>query len=273
MSLTQNQFNKVNLAFTKQSDIYDEYESTNKVLYWMRQQVYQVALKHLKAGDKILELNSGTGTDAIFFAKNGFDVVATDLSDGMIEKIRNKILRENLSDKIRVMQCSFTELEKLHSEKFDFIFSNFGGLNCVDDLSEVTKHFLNLLNNGGRIMFVIMPPFCPWEFVQILKGKIKFALRRFNKSGTDSNVEGVQFKTFYFSAKNFKDSLNENFRIIHRQGLAVFTPVPQMEKFQKKFPQLLKFLNRIDEKLSLHFPFNLIGDHLILVAEYIPKQY
>lgn len=271
MSFAQQQFNKVNLAFTKQSEIYDEYESSNIVLHWMRQQVYQVALKYLKAGDKILELNSGTGTDAIFFAKNGFDVVATDLSDGMIEKIRNKILNAGLSDKIRVTQCSFTDLQKLYSEKFDFIFSNFGGLNCIDDLSKVTKHFPEFLNKGGRIMAVIMPSFCPWEVAQIFRGKIKFAFRRFNKSGAESNVEGVQFKTFYFTARDFKESLNNNFRIIHKQGLAVFTPIPQMEKFQERFPRLLKFLNRIDEKVSRHFPFNLIGDHLILVAEYIPN--
>ncbi|WP_290662600.1 class I SAM-dependent methyltransferase [Ignavibacterium sp.] len=271
MTLTQQQFDRVNLAFTKQSEIYDEYESTNKVLHWMRQQVYRVALKYLNEGDKILELNSGTGTDAIFFAKNGFNVLATDLSDGMIEKIRNKILKEKLSDKIRVTQCSFTELEKLYPEKFDFIFSNFGGLNCADDLSEVIKHFPNLLNKGGRIMIVIMPPFCPWELVQIFRGKIKFALRRFNKTGAASNVEGIQFKTFYYSAGDFKKSLSNNFKVIYRQGLGIFTPVPQMEKFQKRFPRLLKLLNRTDEKLSRYFPFNLTGDHLILVAEYNPK--
>ncbi|MFN3693793.1 MAG: hypothetical protein ACK4UV_02200, partial [Ignavibacterium sp.] len=123
----------------------------------------------------------------------------------------------------------------------------------------------------GKVMVVIMPPFCPWEVAQIFRGKIKFAFRRFNKSGTYSNVEGVQFKTFYFTARDFKESLNNNFRIVHKQGLAVFTPIPQMEKFQERFPRMLKLLNRIDEKMSRHFPFNLIGDHLILVAEYIPN--
>lgn len=270
INTTEQQFDLINQAFTKQSEIYDEYESSNKILHWMRQQVYEVALKYLKTGDRILELNSGTGTDAVFFAKKGFEVVATDLSDGMIEKIQIKVISENLSDKISVRQCSFTELEKLYPQKFDFIFSNFGGLNCVDDLGKVTKHFPNLLNNGGRIMFVIMPPFCPWEIVQILRGKIKFALRRFNKSGAKSNVEGIQFRTFYFSADHFRKSLGSGFRIIHKQGLAVFTPIPQMENFQMRFPGVLKLLNRIDEKLSQYFPFNLIGDHLILVAEYNP---
>lgn len=270
INTTEQQFDLINQAFTKQSIIYDEYESSNKILHWMRQQVYEVALKYLKPGDRILELNSGTGTDAVFFAKKGFEVVATDLSDGMIEKIQRKIISENLSDKISVRQCSFTELEKLYPQKFDFIFSNFGGLNCVDELSKVTKHFPNLLTNGGRIMFVIMPPVCPWEILQFLRGKIKFALRRFYKSGAKSNVEGIQFRTFYFSADDFRKSLGVSFRIIHKQGLAVFTPIPQMENFPMRFPRILKLLNRIDEKFSQYFPFNLIGDHLILVAEYNP---
>ncbi len=272
MTLSKQQFERVNLAFSKQSEIYDEYESDNKVLFWMRQQVYTVAMKYLKAGNKILELNSGTGTDAIYFARNGFNVLATDLADGMIEKIKSKISKENLYDKIRVKQCSYTELEKLYPEKFDFIFSNFGGLNCVDNLSDITKHFPNLLNIGGRMMIVIMPPVCPWEIIQIFRGKIKFAFRRLNKTGAESNVEGVRFNTYYFSANNVKKSFHKNLKIIYKQGLAVFTPIPQMEMFQNKFPQMLKLLNRMDEKLSRYFPLNLIGDHLILVAEFNPEQ-
>ncbi len=96
-------FDKVNLAFSKQSNIYEEYEKSNPILLWMRQQVYDVVLSHLKKGDKILELNSGTGTDAIFFAKQGYDVTCTDLSDGMIEKISiNDILKKLTSRKKNV---------------------------------------------------------------------------------------------------------------------------------------------------------------------------
>ncbi len=41
----------------------------------------------------ILELNCGTGEDAVYFAKKGFDVLATDVSDDMLKLTNNE--REN----------------------------------------------------------------------------------------------------------------------------------------------------------------------------------
>jgi ubiquinone/menaquinone biosynthesis C-methylase UbiE len=261
---------KVNLAFTKQSGIYDEYEQSNSILPWMREQVYESVLKHLKPGDRILELNSGTGTDAVFFAKLGYEVVCTDLSDGMIKKISDKIEKEKLQSRIKVFQCSYTDLEKFYNEKFDLIFSNFGGLNCINDLRKVTVHFPNLLNDGGKVCLVTMPPVCPWEILQLLKGNFKFVFRRFNNAGTDANVEGISFKTYYHSAKKIKSTLGKKFKLIHKQGLGVFTPIPQMENFVNKHFILINLLKKLDKVFNKHFPFNLVGDHLILIAEYNP---
>ena len=266
--LPENVFNEVNKAFTKQSIIYDRYEENNKILKWMRKQVRNGALSFLKMNDTILELNSGTGTDAVFFAKKGFKVLATDLSDGMVEQINRKVKLENLSAQIEVMQHSYTDLDKIHNQKFDFIFSNFGGLNCVADLNLVTKHFPSVLKNNGIVCLVIMPPICPWEIIQLFRGKIKFALRRFTKSGLPANIEGESFYTYYFSHREIMSALGQNFKLLKLMSLGVFTPIPQMEVFQNKFPRLLRLLNSLDEKTSGYFPFNRIGDHIIVIAKY-----
>jgi len=52
------------------------------------------------------------------------------------------------------------------------------------------------------------------------------------------------------------------------ESLALFTPIPQMEKIPKKFPGLARLLNKMDEKISGIFPFNRIGDHIIVTTEY-----
>jgi ubiquinone/menaquinone biosynthesis C-methylase UbiE len=261
-------FSAVNKAFTKQSTIYDKYEEHNTILAWMRNQVHKTSLSFLKKDDIILELNSGTGTDAIFFAKKGFKVLATDLSDGMIEKIELKVNQEKLSGLIDVLQCSYTDLNRIQNQKFNFIFSNFGGLNCISDLNLVAKHFPSLLQNHGIVCLVIMPPVCPWEIIQLLRGKIKFAIRRFNKSGLPANIEGVSFYTYYFSLRKIMSALGSNFKLLNLMSLGVFTPIPQMEVFQNKFPRLLRFLNSLDEITAKFFPFNRIGDHIIVIARY-----
>ena len=267
IDLLQSQLEKVNKAFSRQSIIYYSYEKENPTLIWMRQHVRKLAMQFLRPNDKILELNSGTGIDAEFFAKQGFSVHCTDLSDGMIEQMHKKFSNNPFAEKITIQQCSFTELKKIGDKKFDFIFSNFGGLNCVPDLRDVTRHFQSLLNENGRVCLVILPPVCPWEIIQILRGKFSFAFRRFKKNGTEANLEGVKFKTYYFSKRNVTTAIGDNFKIIKTSGLAVFSPAPQMERFSKKFPTMTKFLNKLDEKVSGIFPFNKIGDHIIIVAE------
>ena len=266
------QFALVAEAFTRQSSNYDQYEEGNHILKWMRQQVRNHALEFLKLGDKILELNSGTGIDAEFFAEKGFTIHCTDLTSGMINQMQNKFSQKKLSDKITVQQCSFTELNKIGDKKFDFIFSNFGGLNCIPDLNEVTKFFPSLLNNKGKVCLVIMPPVCPWEIVQCVRGKFKFAFRRLKRNGTLAFIEGVRFTTFYFTPGDVMKALGKNFKLQKLEGLAVFTPNPQMTNFSKKFPRLIKALNKLDEKFAGLFPLNRIGDHFILTAKYIQSQ-
>jgi ubiquinone/menaquinone biosynthesis C-methylase UbiE len=268
MNTYPKQFTEINKAFTLQSVNYDAYDKDSPTLTWMRKQVRKHALKFLRPGDKILELNSGTGLDAEFFASKGFSVHCTDLSDGMIEQMKKKFSSNNLSEKITVQQCSFTGLDKIGNRKFDFIFSNFGGLNCIPDLREVTKFFPSLLNKNGRVCLVILPPVCPWEIVQFVRGKFKFAFRRFKKDGALANVEGIKFKTYYFSANKVMKALGSDFKILKLESLGVFTPIPQMEKLPKKFPGLARALNKIDEKVAGIFPFDRIGDHIIVTAEY-----
>jgi ubiquinone/menaquinone biosynthesis C-methylase UbiE len=272
MSSSSNQLSNVNEAFTRQSTIYDDYDKVNSTLIWMRQQVRNHVLKFLRKDDKILELNSGTGIDAEFFADQGFSVHCTDLSDGMIEQMKRKFSSGRFAERVTIQQCSFTELNRIGEKKFDFIFSNFGGLNCVSDLQEVTEFFPSLLNENGRVCLVILPPVCPWEIIQLFRGKFELAFRRFHKDGILANVEGVKFKTYYFSARTVMKALGKNFKLLKLESLGVFTPIPQMEKIPKKLPRLARLLNKIDEGLSGIFPFNKIGDHIIVTAEYSVKK-
>ena len=67
----------------------------------------------------ILELNCGTGADAIWFAKKGHKVLATDISEKMIEIAQLKVEQINLSDKIIVERLDINEIEKVVKENYD----------------------------------------------------------------------------------------------------------------------------------------------------------
>jgi len=68
---------------------------------------------------KALELGCGTGTDAIWLAKNGFDVSAVDVSEIAIKMAQEGAQKANLD-------CNFSILnfwdDKPPSSPFDFVF-------------------------------------------------------------------------------------------------------------------------------------------------------
>src|SRR6185312_15684819 len=104
----------VSAAFSAQSKIFDEIDEKNPIIQWMRAKVRAHVLSFWKAGESVLELNAGTGLDAIYFAQHGMKVHATDNAEGMLKKLNNKVTHLGLTGKVTIQQCSFLELKKLN---------------------------------------------------------------------------------------------------------------------------------------------------------------
>ena len=262
-------FDSVNKAFSKQSDIFNEIYSRNPITTWMRKQIRPSVLKDLKPGMSMLELNAGTGLDAVFFAQKGIHVHATDLSFGMINELKNTVKKLELEKYISIQQCSFTDLLTSNKKDFDYIYSNFGGLNCIDDLTSVTKQFQHLLKPGGIVTIVIMPKICPWEILSACKGNFKMAFRRFKKNGAVSNIEGVEFLTFYFSVSEIKKAFGKDFKLISLKGLATLSPPPYKENWAIRNPKFYHLLSKLDEKFCKVFPFNQCADYVVATFKYV----
>ncbi|HYM93495.1 MAG TPA: class I SAM-dependent methyltransferase, partial [Chitinophagaceae bacterium] len=145
-------------AFTKQSKHFDALYSGNTIIQYKRERVRNHVRKYIKPGSRVLELNSGTGEDAIWLAQNGFYVHATDISAGMLAILNQKAENSPIETRVTCELCSFTSLEKLNFKgPYDYIFSNFAGLNCTNELSKVLNTFSNLLKPGAVVTLVILP--------------------------------------------------------------------------------------------------------------------
>jgi ubiquinone/menaquinone biosynthesis C-methylase UbiE len=262
----------VNKAFSKQSVNYDADDRQNIVLQDMRQQVYNHVNRFMKPGNHILELNAGTGIDALHFTQLGHSVHATDLSDGMIEEIHKKIKNNDLQNRLTCQRLPYDNLDIITGRKFDYVFSNFGGLNCIDDLTKVAKHLSALLNPGSYVTWVIMPRVCPWELLWLLKGHPRAAFRRFSKNGVMAHLEGEYFKTYYHSLTQIKKAFGNEFKFIKAEGLCALSPPPSLGDFPVKHPGLYKFLQQVDGALRHSFPFNRWADHIIVTMKFDPQS-
>ena len=71
-------------------------------------------------GKKILELGCGLGEGAVYFAMQGADVTASDLSEGMLD-MAEKVARHNHTT-IKTMKCSADNLP-FEDESFDIVYA------------------------------------------------------------------------------------------------------------------------------------------------------
>lgn len=253
-------------AFTRQSTHYDELDFVNPVLTAWRKRVYAHAECFLPQPATILELNAGTGIDALHFAALGHRVTATDISPGMTAQLEKKLQAAGFSGLITATQASYEDLGAIRGQ-FDFVFSNMGGLNCCDNLQKVTQQLPRLVKKGGFITWVIMPPCCPWEWLWILKGN-PAAFRRLRKVGAMAHVEGEHFKTYYHSLRAIRDAFGRGFRLVKAEGLGAISPVPGSVSFISQNPRLSSFLNQLDKQVTKHFPFNRWADHIMVTFQF-----
>jgi len=168
--MTENNFDTIAEAFSRTAEKYDAFADDHPNQARMRNKVYAHVQQFVPSGSRILELNCGTGTDAVELAHCGYRVHATDIAPGMLERLRNKVHQNKLGGQISFQQCSFTELDMVQGKPFDVVFSNLGGLNCIPDLSAVIKQLPKVLRPNGLVTWVLMPPVCLWEMAEIFRG-------------------------------------------------------------------------------------------------------
>lgn len=256
----------VSEAFDKQSILFDELYSHDAIIQYKRERVRTHVDKLLKPGSSILELNAGTGEDAIYFALQGHHVHATDISAGMQQTLVNKINYAGLGNNVSSELCSFTALNDLQNKgPYDFIFSNFAGLNCTDDLEKVLRSFPPLLKPGALVTLVLLPKFCLWETLLMFKGKFKTAFRRFFRNrGSRSRVEGVYFTCWYYNPSYITNALKNTFDVVSIEGLCTIVPPSYMQGFAEKHARIYQYLKRKENKLKGAWPWKYIGDYYII---------
>ena len=270
MVAVENQFDQVAAAFSRKAGIYDAFGQDHANLARMRQRVYAQLARWTPTGSHILELNAGTGLDAVALIECGYRVHATDIAPGMVAEMTRKQTALELNGRLTVQQCSFTALNQVKAGPFDAVFSNFGGLNCVADLTAVAQHLPHLLRPGAILTWVIMPPVCPWELVRFPQDW-QVATRRLRRGGVRAQVEGVAFQTYYFTPRQVLQALGPAFQLKDLRGLSIVTPPADNDQFAKRHPQLFGWLARLDDRLNGWPLLNKIGDFFILTARYEPK--
>lgn len=203
------------------------------------------------AGNRLLELNCGTGIDAVHLAQRRVHVAACDISSRMVELGRARAAAAGVADSIDFHVLPTEEIAALRSEgPFDAAFSNFSGLNCVEDLGAVVRDLSDLLQPAAPLLICMMGRFVPVEMLWFLaQGKPKKAVRRFLwhdiHDARDGSVR-VQCPTVKEIVRLFAPC----FTLRRLKGIGILVPPSYAEPWAQRLPALVRGLARVDRALA-----------------------
>jgi ubiquinone/menaquinone biosynthesis C-methylase UbiE len=268
---------------------YDEMFTDSFIGRAQRRPVWDKLGEVFQAGTRILEINCGTGVDAVHLAQMGVEVLALDSSAGMIAATRRRLEKELGGRLVSAQLLAIENLDQLRNAgSFDGAFSNFGGLNCVSNLRKVSKDLARLLKPGSPVLFCLMGPWCCWEILYyLIRRDPQKAFRRMSKGGVvvqfkgarnlrpdDDSIsvaqpseESVKLHVHYPSADQLAQAFAPYFRFRSCQAIGLMVPPSYAEPWIARHPRFLKLAAALDTRIS-HWPgIRNLGDHYLVQME------
>lgn len=256
--------------FDALAETYDEVFTNSRIGRAQRHLVWRELERIFHPGERLLELNCGTGVDAMHLAERGVEVLACDMSSRMIDVARRRLSSAELRAPVSFRVLATEEIRTLEDEgSFDGVFSNFGGLNCVEDLSAVARDLACLLRPQAKALLCIAGSFVAGEVVWYLAhGNPRKAFRRLRRSGVEVRlIEGVTVHCHYPSVRALARMFAPNFRLKEWRGVGVAVPPSYFESLAQRFPCVMTALEKADPWFGRCPLLRGIADHVLLTFE------
>jgi SAM-dependent methyltransferase len=256
------------LAFDSIAESYDDLFTRSMIGRAQRGAVWDALLDAFEPGAHILELNCGTGEDALFLAQHDISVIACDGSEGMIRTARKRKQEEDPNAPIQFELLPTEHLAQLYpGHLFDGALSNFSGLNCVSNLDPVVWDLATLITARAPVLICLSTRFCLAETLWfLLHGDFRKAFRR-TPGVAHAKVSEFTVKVHYPTLRQVTESFSPWFRLRSCIGIGVAVPPSYLEPMIRKYPRLLGLLRWLDKRIS-HLPLlRIMGDHMLLHFE------
>jgi len=223
-----------------------------------------------RPGERVLELNCGTGEDAVHLASRGIRVLATDVSTEMLAMARAKVERAGLAGLVEVTRMPIEDLARHPpTGSFDGVLSNFGGLNCVDDLPGVAAGLAAMTRPGARALLCVMGPAVPWEWGWYLAhGRPREATRRLRRAG--AAWHGLTIR--YPSIGRMRRAFAPHFAQRRVSAIGALLPPTFAEPWAARHPRLLAALDHLERRAETTWPLPWLADHFLIELERVPHR-
>lgn len=251
------------------AESYDEVFSDSPIGRSQRAAAWSEIDRVFHPGQRVLEINCGTGIDAIHMASRGIRVVGCDSAPAMVAIAQKRAAGLRDLD-LRFQSLRTEDIDRIEPVgPYDGVLSNFSGLNCVSDLQPIARSLFKLIRPGGRLVLCVFGRFCLWEVLwYTFSDKPEKALRRFRRNGVTSNLApGVSVTVHYWSVKSLKEVFAPHFRLERRRGIGVVSPPSYAGSVAVRFPRFFNAATKVDRIAGNCPGIRAIADHVVLTFE------
>jgi SAM-dependent methyltransferase len=254
-------------AFDSVAADYDGPRGNNALVQDMREEMWRWLDTSFPHGSRLLDLGCGTGLDAVHMAQRGCRVTAIDWSGRMVERTRERAEHARVGDRVRAFALGAHELDRIEGQAlFDGAYSNLGALNCLPDLTTVSRQCARLLKPGGRLVFTVIGRWCPWEMVHYaVRGDWSRISVRFARGMTPVRMNGRTVWTRYWRPSRFHRSFAAEFSLVQYRGLCLLAPPPYMTWVKERHPRAYAALWRWDRRVCGWPLLRGLGDHFLII--------
>lgn len=271
LSQNQDYYRGIADAFDSASEEYDFTISHNYINTWIRRRSIRELLNFTKPENTLLEVGSGTGAEAIEICRHVSKIIATDISEKMIEILAKKIEARRLSSRIMPLRVRAADIAKAgelaDSGRVEVAYSFNGALNCEPELDKFVDGLSSILVPGGYFVCSIRNSFCLGEALSHAAVMQFEKMTPRKKQPVMVSVGGSDIPSFYYQPASFSDYFLAKFKPKKLIGLPAFLPPAYLSDYYVKFKGVASLLEKFELVLGSHFPFNRFGDQSLFVFQ------
>jgi ubiquinone/menaquinone biosynthesis C-methylase UbiE len=264
-------YRSVSEAFDSASEEYDFTISHNYINTWIRERSVSELLRLVNSGDTLVEIGCGTGAETLDIARHVSRIVATDISDKMIEILKKKIQARKAFNNVIPLRLRAADISKvrdsLEGSKAQAAYSFNGALNCEPDLEGFVEGLASVLTPGGYFACSVRNSLCIGEALA------HAAVLQFEKMAPRKrrvvmvSVGGIDIPAFYYSPSAFTEFFRQKFKLRRTIGLPALMPPAYLSDYYVRYKKIASLLEKFEFALGDRFPFNRLGDQTLFIFQ------
>lgn len=247
---------------------YDRHITGNRMNRLLRDRSLSELRRSMGKARRLLEVGCGSGMETLPLLEDGHELVCVDISERMLEVVREKAVRAGVSERVTTVHlsanCLSTLTARFGTDSFDGAYSTYGALNCEAELEPFAASLAALLRPGAPFVAGVYNRYCLFEAVGYgLTGRWGRAVGRL-RSPTPVGSSRFCVDVYALSPAEFRHRFERWFTVERLQGVPVVLPPSDLAGYAERYSRKFDRLARWDRAVGSRWPFRLLGDHFLM---------